>query len=59
MEYKCILERNCEDATRHLSDARKTGETDRIAAAHQTLKRYLDIAKNMSPDVFAKYAQYL
>lgn len=25
MEYKCILERNCEDAKRHLADAKKNG----------------------------------
>lgn len=59
MEYKCILERNCEDAKRHLADAKRMGGEDRIAVAYQALKVVLDIAREKSPEIYAKYVQYL
>lgn len=59
MEYKCIVEKNCEDAYRHLVDAQKMGGEDRIAIAYQGLKVALDIARSSSPEVYAKYVQYL
>lgn len=59
MEYKSIVERNCEDAFRHYEEAKKIGEVDRIAAAHQNLKRTLDIARKVSPVLYAKYIEHL
>ncbi len=59
MEYKSIVERNCEDAFRHYEEAKKIGGVDRIAAAHQNLKRALDIAREVSPALYAKYIEHL
>ena len=59
MEYKSILERNCEDAFRHLKEAERMGGEERIANAYQSLKYYVDAARNTSPDIFKKFSQYL
>lgn len=59
MEYKSIVERNCEDAFRHYEEAKRIGGVDRVAAAQQDLKRALDAAREVSPEMHAKYIAYL
>lgn len=59
MEKKCIVERNCEDAYRHFEEAKRTGGDDRIAAARQDLMRALNLAREVSPEVYSEYIKRL
>lgn len=58
MEYKCIVEKNCEDAYHHLVEAKRMGGEGRIAIAYQRFENALEDARRSNPEAYAKYAQY-
>ena len=51
MNYIPIDELNITDALRHLDDARRMNNPERIRIAHDDLKRQLDLVRKAKPDL--------
>ena len=59
MEYKSIQERNCNDALRHLLEARCAGQSWQIAAAEKEFRLTMKMVKDTAPKVWEKHQSYL
>lgn len=59
MNYKSIEELNIIDALRHLNDARRMNEPERIRIARNHLRNQLDLVKEAKPDLYQRYSNQL
>ncbi len=59
MEYKSIQERNCDDALRHLLEARRSVDPRQIAAAEEAFRLMMKVIKDTAPKVWEKHKIYL
>lgn len=59
MTYKPIDELNISDAVRHLEDARRMNDQERIRVACTYLQRQLDLIKEAKPALYQKYLNLL
>lgn len=59
MKYQSIEELNIADALRHLVDARRMKNLDRVQIALDHLQIQLDLVKDTRPDLYKKYADQI
>lgn len=59
MEYKRIDELNCDDAVRHLLDARQSRDPAKITEAEDVLRNALDLIGDVSVDRLKCYSDHL
>ena len=59
MKYEPIDELNISDAARHLEDARRMNDQERIRIARTQLQNQLDLVKETKPNLYQKYLNLL
>lgn len=59
MKYEPIDELNVSDAVRHLEDARRMNDQERIRTARTHLQHQLDLIKDAKPNLYEKYVNLL
>jgi len=57
MNYQSIQDLNVSDALRHLSDAERMNDPEKIQIARSHLQNQLNLVKDTNPDLYQKYSK--